>query len=219
VDSDTEFWSASPWEGHFTLTGIVEQMDAAPAFDNNYVLLPRYAADVTNNVIASFDLPSPFEFSILGATVDLTSTSTGATTLAWDFGDGATGLGGTVSHDYTYDFLENLAELTITLSATSLGCTDIASNTVDLIFNSIEELEEINVSVFPNPAVDVVRINAEEMVESVRVMDNMGKIVFQNQNVNSSSFALDAAAWSNGVYHIQIQTSNTIVDRSLVVKK
>lgn len=219
VDSDTEFWSASPWEGHFTLTGIVEQMDPAPAFDNNYVLLPRYAADVTNNVIASFDLPSPFEFSILGATVDLTSTSTGATTLAWDFGDGATGSGETVSHDYTYDFLENLAELTITLSATSQGCTDIASNTVDLIFNSIEEVEEVNVSVYPNPTADVVRINAEEVVESVRVMDNMGKIVFQNQNVNSSSFVLDAAAWSNGVYHIQIQTSNTIVDRSLVVKK
>ncbi len=219
VDGDTEFWTASPWEGHFTLTGIVEQMDAAPAFDNNYVLLPRYAADVTNNVIASFDLPSPFEFSILGATVDLTSNSTGASTLAWDFGDGATGSGETVSHDYTYDFLENLAELTITLSATNEGCTDIASNTVDLIFNSIEELEEINVSVYPNPAVDVVRINAAEVVESVMVMDNMGKIVFQNQNVNSSSFVLNAAAWSNGVYHIQIQTSNTIVERSLVVKK
>lgn len=219
VDSDTEFWTASPWEGHFTLTGIVEQMDAAPAFDNNYVLLPRYAADVTNNVIAAFDLPSPFEFSILGATVDLTSTSTGASQLAWDFGDGATGSGETVSHDYTYDFLENLAELTITLSATNEGCTDIASNTVDLIFNSIEELEAINVSVYPNPAVDVVRIKAEEVVESVRVLDNTGKVVFQNQNVNASSFTLDAAAWSNGVYHIQIQTSNTVVDRSLVVKK
>lgn len=75
---------------------------------------------ITNSTpTASFTNNTP----CLGVATNFTSTSTGAATYAWTFGDGATGTGVTPSHTYAAP-----GTYTVTLIASSsFGCTDTAT--------------------------------------------------------------------------------------------
>ena len=82
-------------------------------------------------------------------TVDFdASTSIGATSYAWDFGDGSNGSGATPSHTY----LAN-GTYTVTLLVTGICGVDTISSIVTIAGIGLEEsLLNQTLSVFPNPS-------------------------------------------------------------------
>lgn len=218
IDGDSELFFLGGLEGTFTVTGIVEQMDDAAPFDNNYVILPRYIADITDQVVAEFSIPNPIVFTTEGATIVIDNTSSGANGYDWDFGDGNTFEGEISEYSYTYDALAPLAEITVSMIASNGVCSNETSVTVDLIFNNVDERDAMSFNVYPNPADAVVRIESEEAIESVEIIDLTGRVVLSERNVNTRSFQLDTQHISMGVYSVRIRANGKLAASPLIIK-
>ncbi len=219
IDGDTELFSGGVLEGSFTLTGIVEQMDNASPFDNNYVILPRYIADIADQVVAEFSIPSPIVFGDNGVTIAITNSSTGANSLEWDFGDGNTFEGEVEEHTYTYDALAPLAEITVSLTATGEACTATSTQTVDLVYSSVEEVDAFQLNVYPVPANNNLTVESAELIEVIQVVDITGRVVLSTHNLNTYRVEVNTSALSVGNYVVRAISSNAAVAKSFVVSR
>ena len=219
IDGDTELYTGGIIEGSFTLTGIVEQMDNASPFDNNYVILPRYNEDIIDQVVADFVIPSPIVYGDNGVTIEITNNSTGASSLEWDFGDGNTTEGEVSEYTYTYDALAPLAEISVTLIATGANCTASTTQTVDLIYSSVEELDAFQVKLYPVPANTVLTLESAELLEQIQVLDISGRVVMSLQNTNTQRVDLNVSPLPTGHYVLRAYSSNAAVVKSFMVSK
>lgn len=74
-----------------------------------------------------------------------------------------------------------------------------------------DEFLSSNVFVYPNPFKDLVNVeftNAVE-VERITLTDLNGKVIQLEQNINSSRLQLDLSGYANGVYLIQVQSTES----------
>lgn len=148
--------------------------------------------------------------SINGNTVTFTNNSTGATTYAWDFGDGNNS---TLANPvYTYAGGGNY---TVTLTATNGNCSDVF--TINL--NSVSVGEELtmveNISIYPNPANQDATLNVvltDSKSFDVMMLDITGKLVF-NQNISNTNIGenrvnIPVSEIENGIYFVRILFEN-----------
>jgi hypothetical protein len=78
-----------------------------------------------------------------------------------------------------------------------------------------EQAKEVNaVTLYPNPANDVVNIQANDLVEQVSVMDVSGKTVMNLNKVNSFS----VRDISKGIYLVRVKTKAGIATQRLVIE-
>ena len=76
----------------------------------------------------------------------------------------------------------------------------------DDTFN-FHKVKDFDLSLYPNPATDVVRISAGETIDMVRVYDLTGRSVMKS-HPNKSNFSLDVADLSKGVYLVKLNAGN-----------
>lgn len=70
---------------------------------------------------------------------------------------------------------------------------------------------EVAVTVFPNPAKDVVQVRATEAIESIRVYDLSGHVVdLGAQVLRSNASQLDVSALSAGIYMVEVRTTSGV---------
>lgn len=219
IDGDTELYSGGIIEGSFTLTGIVEQMDDASPFDNNYVILPRYNEDIADQVVADFVIPNPIVYGDAGVTIDITNNSVGASTLEWDFGDGNTFEGEVSEHTYSYDFLSPNAEVSVTLIATGASCSSTVTQTVDLVYSSVEEVDAFELNIYPVPANNNLTIESAELIEMVQLVDVTGRVVMSLQNMNAYRVDVNTSALRAGNYVLRAISSKDAVVKSFIVSR
>ena len=77
---------------------------------------------------------------------------------------------------------------------------------------------EVNASVFPNPAVDVLNINLSENATSVAVLGMDGKVI-SKEVVSSNAIAVNVADLVSGVYFYEVTTENGSIVRNTFMKK
>ncbi|MFY7707368.1 MAG: lamin tail domain-containing protein [Flavobacteriales bacterium] len=219
IDGDTELYNGGVIEGTFTLTGIVEQMDNASPFDNNYVILPRYNEDIVDQVVADFVIPSPIVYGNGGVTIDITNNSVGASSFEWDFGNGDTTEGEVAEYTYSFEALSSLAEISVTLIATGANCTSTTTQTVDLVYSNIEEQDAFELSLYPVPANTMMTLQSAELLEQLQVLDIAGRVVMSLDKLNVYSVNLNVSALANGQYIVRAYSSNAAVVKSFVVSK
>jgi hypothetical protein len=68
--------------------------------------------------------------------------------------------------------------------------------------SQIKETSEI--SLFPNPATDVVNVRSSAPMHSVSVVDEMGRVVSQVSDINSANYQVSTSQLSKGVYLVKI---------------
>jgi hypothetical protein len=205
IDGDTEIFPNDVIEGHFTLTGIVEQDDDSSPFDGGYFIQPRYYADVTEQVVASFTMPDPLVYGDNGVNVEFINNSTGGVSYDWAFGDGNTFSGELSTYEYSYDFLSGVADVAVSLTVTNeFGCADVSTQAVDVVYSSVVELNNVAITVFPNPTQERLFINADQVIGSIEVMDATGRVVMRDQNVNRLITELDVASLTSGIYMVRV---------------
>ena len=74
--------------------------------------------------------------------------------------------------------------------------------------SSVVDVEEINadeISIYPNPVTSVVNISVDNM-NSVSVYNAMGQLVYE-QNADDDVINIDVSSWSNGLYYVNVMTS------------
>lgn len=102
-------------------------------------------------------------------------------------------------------------EQTIDLAANSnicwqaIGSNKYAVEEVNCVGSSINNHFENQISIYPNPISDVLKINSTEQLLKVRLFDNMGRI---HQLKTSSDNIFDLRAIQAGMYYLQIETVN-----------
>ncbi len=80
---------------------------------------------------------------------------------------------------------------------------------IDVLPVSISEFQisDFRFQIWPNPAVDELRVESNETVESIFIKDITGQIVFA-RNINSRSAQLDISALAAGLYVLELQSPN-----------
>jgi hypothetical protein len=113
---------------------------------------------------------------------------------------------------YTYKFIGPAGTTTETYNG-FVPC-EVPTATGDLP----TELAEISVS--PNPAtthfsLKINGLKSSGLVVAVRVVNTQGQVIYQHDGPVSS---VETARWPRGLYHVQVQFSNTTVTRQVVLQ-
>ena len=81
-------------------------------------------------------------------------------------------------------------------------------------------LKEKNITIYPNPASDIIKINLgnyylEDDIKQISIFDVTGSLVLSLQKINSN---IDIKKLEKGTYFVKIQFSNSVVTKKLLVK-
>ena len=76
----------------------------------------------------------------------------------------------------------------------------------NVIFSDVKEISSIRTRLYPNPANDLIHVEAEEPITSVTIFNALGQNVYENCSVNEELFHLSTASLTNGVYFIRVST-------------
>lgn len=87
------------------------------------------------------------------------------------------------------------------------NCTDTSSGALLYVFPAgVQSVSKNNISISPNPASNVITINADEKIGHVEIFNMVGQKVF-SQQYNSDNVSLDISGFAKGVYIIKVNDS------------
>ncbi len=219
VDLNTTLFTSPAPQGHFNMIGIGGQSDPDSPYDSGYVFWPRALTDLSGNIIAAYTVPATFIYGDNGAMVNYTSTGIGATTYSWSFGDGGSASTAAASHNYSFTFLNGIPEITISLTVTNgQGCADTFSNTLDVVYSSVNELGKNSTSVYPNPAENFVNLVSDRVIECWKIYDMNGRMIMNGGNIAKTQSSIDISSLASGLYHVEVYTDSARVSQKLVVR-
>ncbi|MFN0031263.1 MAG: lamin tail domain-containing protein [Flavobacteriales bacterium] len=220
IDLDTDIYGTNPPSGHFSAVGIAAQFDTTGApYDEGYHFWPRYLADFTDQVTASFIQFGDIVYGDDGVTINFLNTSSGDVNYDWDFGDGTTSDEEFPNKFYTYDFLSTVSDVTITLTVDNgAGCFDTFTYTTDAIYTGIDDYGVADLLVYPNPANDLLNIKSEQSIMQIRLTDASGRIVLLHNKNMGSRWTLDLSSLQAGLYELSVQTDSGFVHQRIVKK-
>jgi hypothetical protein len=64
-----------------------------------------------------------------------------------------------------------------------------------------------SISLYPNPANDLVNVVSTNDIKTIEVLDYIGKTIYRNDDVNLKNTKLDVANYNSGVYFVKITTT------------
>jgi hypothetical protein len=80
-----------------------------------------------------------------------------------------------------------------------------------LIYDSplgINEINAMNISVYPNPVIDVMNIEAVDTISNISIYNNLGQLVAETKG-ERLKLEIDLSHLTSGVYYAKVQVSNT----------
>ena len=84
--------------------------------------------------------------------------------------------------------------------------------------NGIENFSEDNVSIYPNPANNVVNVNAASNINTVEIFNMMGQKVAAF-DANDTNVQISTTALNNGMYMMRITTENGVSNQKFTVAR
>lgn len=171
--------------------------------------------------IGESPLPSAVGIIVRGTEPNFNFSADGAQnadTYTWDFGDGHTGAGADVAHNYEANGNYNVI-LTLTNDCGSTIVTGSVAVTSVGIFT--RKLHESDIAVYPNPATNVLSIRNQGNlpVTSVKFYNILGQEVALFQLNDQEQNTVDISVLSPGLYTIVIQLEKgTVVEKVNIIK-
>lgn len=219
IDADVDLFGSQPIEGVFDLVGIGGQFDSSEPYDEGYQILPRYSEDITPLFDADFTIDNPLNTVTLQITESDTCLTPSMDELwqpVWQaVGDDAdytwTANGEVLSTTSTLDVLPTGwsmgDDLEVTLAATVDGCTYLITHTYCSQWADFVPENAFEVSAFPNPAPETVRLTSDRTLDRVDVFTADGRWVEQHalRGVNAT---LPTAHWTPGSYVLVIHAGD-----------
>lgn len=169
------------------------------------------------NAITIIDTPSAsFDAIAVANSVAFTSTSVGAVTYSWDFGDGIVSDEENPSHTYSEN---GTYEVVLTVS-NACGETQ-STSTITINVNAVTEQDFNNIKIFPNPANTYLSINIDNTSADeidIRIVDMQGRIV-ANEQMNNESHTINTTNLLNGTYMIRLSSNEASYLKKIVILK
>jgi PKD repeat protein len=159
-----------------------------------------------------------FEFMDDGiGTVTFTDVSINEpTSWSWDFGDGNMSTEQNPVHTYSATGNYTVCLRAINSAGDNVTCQDLG------VVSTLEENGIVNLSIFPNPAADFLKIEFENLYGNdfeLIFTNSVGQNIFQT-NLNNN-MTIDVQGWAKGYYNYQILNADgeiLKVDKIFVVK-
>ncbi len=178
-----------------------------------YYNMSEGIADTANNT-SNFVSIASFTNSVAGPTVNVTNTSTNATTYSWNFGNTQTSSSanpGPITYTAT-------GQYTITLVASNACHSSTSTAVVNILITGLDEKNFDNsVLVWPNPSNGKIKIdNATNELMEVSIYSLEGKLIYSKNNVSKNE-ELNISKLSKGLYEIKIKAGEKTMNRKLVI--
>lgn len=157
---------------------------------------------VTNNSAVTI---ANFEYNVTAYNAQFTDKSVNAISWSWDFGDGATSNEQNPSHTYS-----SLNTYNVKLTVTGSNNNDEITKKVVINSNGINNNRKNNTDVllYPNPSNNAVNVKLKEgnHLLNIRMVDAMGKEVFNQSGSEASEFTFYKNNLNKGIYFLLINT-------------
>ncbi len=161
-----------------------------------------------------FDTPATsFSYSVTGADVSFTNSSSGGGTYLWDFGDGSSSSLENPSHTYTAS-----GTYWVVLTQINSCGTDVDSMEVSVeVSTGLTENAGSEIQVFPNPATENCIIHANSVIVKAELFDSKGALVYQSRPDQSTTM-IPVSDLPRGMYYIRIITGEGIFNKPLTLE-
>jgi hypothetical protein len=84
---------------------------------------------------------------------------------------------------------------------------------------SIDTIEKLTASVYPNPTNGIVNISLKEgSLLKIELFSMTGKLLFK-KNLNSETYTLDMSDYSSGLYHMKVFNQNNDIVNTKILKE
>ena len=104
-----------------------------------------------------------------------------------------------VQHDYFYQIEIVQGMKSVVISRSNIVSTNPGGIT------DIDGIDIAEISLFPNPATDILNITSSETISSVEIVNTLGQVVYRAE-VNADNAVCDVEGLSNGVYVVRIHS-------------
>ena len=81
----------------------------------------------------------------------------------------------------------------------------------------IEEILFNSTSIFPNPATEIVNIESDFEIVSLKVYSHTGQIVAE-EIINNTFYKFDASQYNAGIYMFQIETEEGTITKRIIIQ-
>lgn len=168
-------------------------------------------ANSTNGIKAH----ASFSLSVSGTTVNVTNLSVNTTANNWNFGDGGTATSVNAAHTYTAN-----GSYTITLISSNSCNSDTAKLVVNIISASINELNTISATVYPNPSNGKITVklnNRDNEAYEATIYNQEGKLIQRKLNVRDL-VDFDLSGEASGLYFLQLRSEKGAYSQKFVME-
>ncbi|MDP1803450.1 MAG: T9SS type A sorting domain-containing protein [Bacteroidota bacterium] len=179
-----------------------------------YYNMSEGIADTANNT-SNFLSIAAFTNTVLGPTVNVTNTSTNATTYSWNFGNSITS---TSMNPGPVTYTAN-GTYTITLVASNVCHSSTTTAVITILSVGLNEtIADNSVLVWPNPSTGKIKVdNSTNELMEVSVYSLEGRLVYYRNNVAKNE-DLNISKLNKGLYEIKIKAGDKIVNRKLIIE-
>lgn len=179
-----------------------------------------------NQVIIKFDfeianIRADFNYSVAFDEVSFQNTSSPAGTYFWDFGDGQSSTATSPSHTYQ-DTGTYTVQLIADLGNDCAVDTFVQEITISELV-SIDEIPDVRISMFPNPASEVVSVVSDNSVIQtgvIQVLNSLGQIVLSHPFEGPGQQLgerIEVGELVDGMYILRVLTDGTAIHQEKIL--
>lgn len=188
--------------GNYSVTGV--SANNCPSSSNQFNV--NFAPDIQSNITANPVGNLVYQFQ---------SNSQNATSFLWNFGDG-----GSSSEENPTHIYQNQGVFNVTLTLSNECDTITTSLILNVTEVSIQQVNDSNLEVYPNPTTGLVYLKSNSSNESknlISVYDMNGKLIFELEEtlVFNQPTIFDFSKLVNGLYFLRLLDKDTGFSRNL----
>ncbi|MDG2227895.1 MAG: zinc-dependent metalloprotease family protein [Flavobacteriales bacterium] len=140
--------------------------------------------------------------AVTGESIDFNNLGSNGTSYTWDFGDGANSTLSSPSHVYN-----TTGSFTVILTGNLGNCSDSDTIIINVGVNDVLYPElDFEFTIYPNPVNDNLTIEfiKPSVYKELKIMDNIGKVIFQKEISSSMIENIDMSKFSSGLYSFML---------------
>jgi PKD repeat protein len=202
----------------FPITGIYPVTLVATGPGGEDTLVQNIFVELDDAPIALFE-PSVYVVLLDDGLVTFENNSLNADGYYWNFGDGTFSADESPWHTY-----EAVGDFLVSLIAINGDCPNDTSDATIKVreADGISELDEFQLSLYPNPASEFIEVNTTIVSQESFAMvlyDAQGRQVLSQSNLNfATNKRVSIAHLAKGVYHVKLQVGELVFTEKLVVE-
>lgn len=212
IPEDVVYGTPYPYEFTHTLAGdfdpdnvdlVVMLIDA-----NTGVIANAAQVELVGGAILSADFSADEVSGMAPLTVNFTDETTGGTVTSWSWDFDGDGIEDSNEQNPSYTFVDE-GSYTVSLTVTNETEEDYTITKEAFINVSVVGLAESNAPSFkcyPNPANNVLNIQSEEVLSSIKMYNIGGQLIYEDLTCKTKLQSIDISSFEKGVYFIELRS-------------